>query len=104
MENGKLKKLPFTMKKHSSYITHLDWSTDSSSLHSNCGAYELLFWDATSGKQLTSGATQFRDEEWATWTCVLGWPVQGIWPAEADGTDINYVDRCINIYRKFILI
>lgn len=34
-----------------------------------------------------------RDEEWFTWTCTLGWPVTGIWPKEADGTDINYVDR-----------
>ena len=34
-----------------------------------------------------------RDSQWATWTCTLGWPVQGIWPAEADGTDVNAVDR-----------
>ena len=34
-----------------------------------------------------------RDAQWATWTCTLGWPVQGIWPAEADGTDVNAVDR-----------
>ena len=27
----------------------------------------------------------------ATFTCELGWPVQGIWPDSADGTDIN---RC----------
>ena len=39
----------FKMNKHSSYITHLDWAEDSLSLHSNCGAYELLFWNALSG-------------------------------------------------------
>lgn len=44
------------------------------------------------GQQITS-ASQMRDKHWATWTCVLGWPVQGIWPPEADGTDINAVDR-----------
>lgn len=38
------------MKKHSSYITHIDFSTDGTALHSNCGAYELLFWDLNSGK------------------------------------------------------
>jgi len=50
-------KKPFTMKKHSSFITHLDWSEDSNYLHSNCGAYELLYWDANNGSQIKSGAT-----------------------------------------------
>lgn len=81
------------MKKHSSYITHLDWSKDGSYLHSNCGAYELLFWNAGTGQQITSGATALRDEDWFTWSCVLGWPVQGIFQPEWDGSDINMVDR-----------
>ena len=80
-------------KGHSSFITHFDWSMDGNYLHSNCGAYELLFWDGNSGRQLTSGATQFKDEFWSTWNCVIGWPVQGIYPAFADGTDVNAVDR-----------
>jgi len=83
----------YTMRKHSSFITHLDWSEDGNYLHSNCGAYELLFWDANTGKQITGGATATRDERWATWTCVLGWPVQGIWPPFTSGDDINYVCR-----------
>jgi microtubule-associated protein-like 6 len=33
-----------------------------------------------------------RDQTLETWTCTLGWPVQGIWPKCADGTDINAVD------------
>ena len=33
-----------------------------------------------------------RDTEWSTWTCVLGWPVQGIWPECASGDDINACD------------
>ena len=80
-------------KKHSSFITHLDWATNSVNLQSNCGAYELLFWDVNSGKQLTSGATQLKDELWASWTCVLGWPVQGIWMPTWKGSDIDYVCR-----------
>lgn len=80
-------------KGHSSFITHLDWSIDSAFLHSNCGAYELLFWDGNNGKQVPGGATQLKDEEWATWTSVIGWPVQGVYPPYADGTDINAVDR-----------
>ena len=79
-------------KGHSSYITHIDFTADSRYLQSNCGAYELLFWDVQTGKQEKS-ASKMRDKQWATWTCTLGWPVQGIWPAEADGTDVNAVDR-----------
>jgi microtubule-associated protein-like 6 len=83
------------MKGHSSYITHIDFSANSKYLQTNCGAYELLFWDVRSGKQIKS-ASSLRDERWETWTCTLGWPVQGIWPAEADGTDVNAVDRSPN--------
>lgn len=82
-----------TCKGHNSYITHLDWSLDGSKLQSNCGAYELLFWDTETGKQLTNGATMLKDEKWSTWTCVVGWPVQGVYPAYSDGTDVNSVDR-----------
>lgn len=35
------------LRKHSSYITHLDFSADGNYLHSNCGAYELLYWDVS---------------------------------------------------------
>ena len=51
------------------------------------------FWDVATGEQLPSGATDLRDADWATWTAPLGWPVQGIWPPFADGTDINAVAR-----------
>ena len=40
----------FFLKKHSSYITHIDWSLNSQNMQSNCGAYDYLFWDMNSGK------------------------------------------------------
>jgi WD40 repeat protein/Ca2+-binding EF-hand superfamily protein len=86
-------RLVHSLRKHSAFITHLDWSADSNYLHSNCGAYELLFWDANNGRQLTGGASALRDEHWATWSCVLGWPVQGVFKKEWDGSDVNAVDR-----------
>ena len=39
----------FYLKKHSSAITHLDWSENSEYLHSNCQAQELLYWDMSTG-------------------------------------------------------
>lgn len=82
----------FKLRGHHSFITGIDFSADSRIMQSVSGDYELLFWDATMGKQITS-PTEVRDTKWATFTCKLGWPVQGIWPAEADGTDVNSVDR-----------
>eukprot|EP00899_Mesostigma_viride_P008440 jgi/Mesvir1/17598/Mv08830-RA.1 len=79
-------------KGHASYITCLDWSTDSTILQTNSGDNDLLFWSIPSGEQIKF-PSELRDREWATWTCTLGWPVQGIWPKYADGTDINACAR-----------
>jgi WD40 repeat protein len=60
---------------HSSYVTHLDFSADSMYLQSTSGDYELLFWQSTGN--IFRSASKLRDMAWATWTCTLGWPVQG---------------------------
>jgi len=39
----------YKLKGHSSYISAFDWSLDSSYIRSNCGAYELLFFNAKNG-------------------------------------------------------
>jgi WD40 repeat protein len=86
-------KLKAKCKKHSSFITSLDWSVDSNFIQSTCGAYELLFFDAHSGIQQTGGATALRDEPWTNWSSRIGWPVQGIYPSGVDGSHVNGVDR-----------
>ena len=78
-------------KGHSGSVLHIDFSQDGRVLQSTCNSYELLFWDVNSGKQITH-ASSLRDQKWNSFTCPLGWPVQGIWPKCADGTDINAVD------------
>lgn len=86
-------KLTAKCHKHSSFITSVDWSADSNHIQAVDGAYELLFFDAHSGHQETSGASTHRDESWATWSSRIGWPVQGIYPAGVDGSHINGVAR-----------
>uniref|UniRef100_A0A8B9TL69 Echinoderm microtubule-associated protein-like 3 n=1 Tax=Anas platyrhynchos TaxID=8839 RepID=A0A8B9TL69_ANAPL len=66
---------------HSSFITHLDWSKDGHFVMSNSGDYEILYCE------------QSRDREWASYTCVLGFHVFGVWPDGSDGTDINSLCR-----------
>jgi microtubule-associated protein-like 1/2 len=77
---------------HSSFVTHIDWSSDSQSLQSVSGDYELLYWDTETCKQIAS-APYMKDTKWSSWNCILGFPLAGIWSEGADGTDINAVDR-----------
>ncbi|GBG31008.1 Eukaryotic translation initiation factor 3 subunit K [Hondaea fermentalgiana] len=79
-------------KGHSSYVTHIDWSADSRFLQSNSGSYETLVWDAVNGR-IIPHASRIRDMEWASFSCVLGFDVMGIWPHGSDGTDVNAVAR-----------
>ncbi|XP_026082308.1 echinoderm microtubule-associated protein-like 2 isoform X3 [Carassius auratus] len=91
-ENGRKYSRVGKCTGHSSFVTHLDWSTDSQIIVTNSGDYEILFWEASSGKHVTS-VDAVRNLEWATSTCVLGFNVFGIWPEGADGTDINALCR-----------
>lgn len=81
------------MRGHPSTITHFDFSLDGNYIMSNCTSYNILFFDITSGKHNPGGASALKNEPWESWTCSFGWPVQGIFPPCADGTDINAVDR-----------
>uniref|UniRef100_A0A4W4GW39 HELP domain-containing protein n=1 Tax=Electrophorus electricus TaxID=8005 RepID=A0A4W4GW39_ELEEL len=66
---------------HSSFITHLDWSKDGKYIMSNSGDYEILY------------CKSVKDREWASYTCVLGFHVMGVWLEGSDGTDINALCR-----------
>lgn len=79
------------LRGHSSYVTHLDWTLDGSCLQSTDGAYEILYWEAQTWKQHLR-PTELSDTPYHSWTCVLGWPVMGIWPDYSDGTDVGAVD------------
>ncbi|XP_013880777.1 echinoderm microtubule-associated protein-like 4 isoform X2 [Austrofundulus limnaeus] len=87
---------------HSSYITHLDWSPDNRFIMSNSGDYEILYWDVTNGCELIRNRSECKDIDWATYTCVLGFHVFGVWPEGSDGTDINALMRSNN--RKVIAL
>uniref|UniRef100_A0A1B0C8Z4 Uncharacterized protein n=2 Tax=Lutzomyia longipalpis TaxID=7200 RepID=A0A1B0C8Z4_LUTLO len=77
---------------HSSFVTHLDWSEDSKVFRTNSGDYELLFWNPTTCRQMTNPSS-LRDNAWATHSCTLTFESLGIWPENADGTDVNTAAR-----------
>ena len=69
----------------------LDWSKDNTYIRTNCGAYELLFWNAADCSQDPNGRSNTTAVEWATSTVKFGWNVEGIYPKGEDGTHINGV-------------
>ncbi|KAL5009043.1 hypothetical protein ScPMuIL_014624 [Solemya velum] len=84
---------------HSSFITHVDWSSDGQFLRTNSGDYEVLFWNGSNCKQITSPAS-LRDIKWATQNCTLAFNSAGIWPEGADGTDVN---SCCRSHKKTLV-
>ena len=73
-------KLLTKLVAHNSYIMAFDWSADGTYIRSNCGAYELLFFEIPTDyesktKNDPSGASNTKDIEWATQNCKLGWAV-----------------------------
>lgn len=82
-----------TCRANTSTVTHLDWDESEVAVQTNSSGYELLYFTAETGEQEPSGGSLYCDETWATWTCRLGWPVQGIWYDFSKGSDINTVDR-----------
>lgn len=54
-----------------------------------------MLWDSGNAglcRQITSPSTM-RDIQWASQNCSLSFQTVGIWPENADGTDINAVCR-----------
>nr|XP_040055346.1 echinoderm microtubule-associated protein-like 5 isoform X5 [Gasterosteus aculeatus aculeatus] len=78
-----------------SFITHMDWSTDSKYLQINDGSGRRLFYRMPSGKEVTN-REELKLVQWASWTCVLGPEVNGISPKYSDINDINSVDANFN--------
>ena len=82
-------------EKHHSYITHFDFSDDSTYLQSNCGGYELQFFSVIDGEHVHS-ASITKDVDWSTFTCTLGWAIQAIWPEYVDGIEVHSCHRSNN--------
>ena len=95
----------YIYKKHSSAVLNFDFNGNGTSFQSNCQAGELLYGTFINDKvEQETSATKMAQYNgvrevdgdphfWASQTCTLGWPVQGIWPPGSDTSDINACDR-----------
>ena len=77
---------------HAAAVLHADWSEDGRYVQSVCARCELLYWDVRTGERVRDPEAM-RDVRWASWTCTVGWPVQGVYPKMSDGSDISSVHR-----------
>jgi len=80
-------KLAKTLKGHSSSVLQCTWSSDSKHLITNSKDYEILYWNVETGKKENESAVV--DFDWDKWSCILGWPVVGVFREGSDGTDVN---------------
>ena len=71
-----------------SVVLHVDFSDDGKFIQACTISYELLFFDVEGMKMVAQPRTQ-KNLKWATFTSVLGWNVQGIWPKDSDGSEVT---------------
>jgi WD40 repeat protein len=77
----------------STSITHVQFSHDDTFLMTNSKDGAILYWRTVDGSRIKA-ITSMRDVKFPRWTCVLGWPVIGIWGCGSyDLTDINCCDQ-----------
>lgn len=82
-----------TLSGHKSSLVSMDWSTDSAYIHSNGYRVEDMYWHVDSGERFENGSAELKNVDWHDWSCVYGWPVQGVWTESTYGTEINAVTR-----------
>lgn len=89
------KLLPYSQIKAdiSNSLLHLDWSNDSLQLVLNSESFELKFVDVKTKEVKNPKDTA--NTYWKSWTCLFGYPVQGIFPNNP-GLDVNTVCRSDN--------
>jgi len=62
---------------HKAPVTHIDFSADGQFVRSNCEAFDLKYFDASTGQEAPA-ASKLKDTVWATDTCPLDWHMKGI--------------------------
>ena len=90
------------------FVSHFDWSLDSTHIRANSGFFELAFYHVCGEKLDASGDVndgedalvltpkEARDIIWATANCTLSWNNLGIWPVDRNTSNINTTDLAIS--------
>jgi hypothetical protein len=84
-----------TLTGSSGYVIQFDWSLDSNTIVVNTTEAELLYFNVKDGSQVLR-TSKFKNEEWASWNQIYGWPVQGIWKENESVTTCDRSKKEIN--------
>lgn len=75
-----------------SVILHVDFSADGKYVQVATQGYELLHYEVATCQAVASSRA-LRDVQWASFSSILGWDVQGIWGKNTDFSDVDAVNR-----------
>ena len=77
---------------HTSYVTHLDWSSDSQFLRSNSADHEVLFWNGAVCRSVRDVET-IREMSWETNDCPVSWGSLGVWGEGPECPEVGSTSR-----------
>jgi len=66
---------------HRAPVLNIDFTADSQFFTSVDSTNRIFYTESSSSSNVPSPAA-LRDEKWATWSCPVGWPVQGFWRSQ----------------------
>ncbi|MGL4948732.1 MAG: WD40 repeat domain-containing protein, partial [Mycoplasma sp.] len=99
-EKSPLKTYATVDPKITSALTHWDWSTDNDRIVCNSLAFEWKYISIAAKSVIKSSSCVWEPDLWQTWTCLFGFPVQGIWPPASTGYIVNYT--CLSNNKKVV--
>ena len=76
---------------HNFPIRSVDFSKNSQYIVSNCSGFATCYVEAESGAEVKD-LSKIRDIKWQSCTGPMQWATQGVWPPQADGTDVVTCD------------
>ena len=94
--NNPFQELIILDPKFTSDITHLDLSTDNDRIICNSKVFELKYMSIKAKGVISASSCIYEPNLWYTWTCLLGFPVQGIMGPNFSGNIVNYICRSNN--------
>ena len=68
-------------------------STDNDHIVCYSLVFELKYVSIDAKGVVASSSCVYEENLWHTWTCLFGFPIQGIWPPASTGYVVNYTCR-----------